>query len=336
MERNEYKDSYMKKYHLTIGVLLLFLSSISVKAQEKLWAIGQAVPGGKMELTRNASGSFKFAGTLCAGKLRIATTEEINNDTRFVKPDYEDSYIVNNGLPYTLSRDSTSAEWIVPFNEDLFQIEVLPSTSETGVVKGNLHKPWHYAYIAGGATDNGWSQFGMQRMTQDPSNPCVFTWTGTLKDNYALGYVESKRIKIQGQLAWESKSFHPYQMDEDLLESKQMRYSGDDTKWAVATDGTYHIEINTLYETIHAELVSNNSKETSTTAIKETKTNNFSLSTSPGNVLVATTSPTNISLCSEIGVVISKASGSQAKFSGLRNGLYILRCGDQAKKVIIK
>lgn len=86
MERNEYKDSYMKKYHLTIGVLLLFLSSISVKAQEKLWAIGQAVPGGKMELTRNASGSFKFAGTLCAGKLRIATTEEINNDTRFVKP----------------------------------------------------------------------------------------------------------------------------------------------------------------------------------------------------------------------------------------------------------
>ena len=336
MERNEYKDNNIMRGNSIIVALFLSLCTLSAEAQERLWAVGQAVPGGKMELTKNASGSFKFAGTLHAGKLMIVTTEGINSSTRFVKPIYEDSYVVNNGLPYVLSSDSTSAEWTVPFNEDLFQIEVIPSTSEKGIVKGNLHKPWHYAYIAGGATDNGWSQFGMQRMTQDPSNPCVFTWTGTLKDNTALGYVEPKRIKIQGQLAWESKSFHPYQMDEDLLGSSQMRYSGDDTKWSVGTDGTYRIEINTLHETIHAELISNNSKQNCTTAIKETKDNNITLRTSPGNVLVAMASPANISLCSETGVVISKASGSQAIFSGLRNGLYILRCGDHAKKVVIK
>ena len=57
-------------------------------------------------------------------------------------------------------------------------------------------------------------------------------------------------------MTWGPRELHPYVQDENLLESTQMRMGGDDTKWHVYTEGTYHIVVDLFNETFHAELLS--------------------------------------------------------------------------------
>jgi hypothetical protein len=56
-------------------------------------------------------------------------------------------------------------------------------------------------------------------------------------------------------MTWGPRELHPYQHDEDILESTQLRTGGDDTKWQVKTPGTYRLRVNLFTETIHAELL---------------------------------------------------------------------------------
>ena len=108
----------------------------------------------------------------------------------------------------------------------------------------------------GGANNVEWNRNGMLPFLRDHDNPYVFTWTGELGiyDNV----VEPGRFKLEGQMTWGPRELHPYQQDEDLLTSTQMRQGGDDTKWRVSRAGTYRITVDLLHETFQAELLDGN------------------------------------------------------------------------------
>jgi hypothetical protein len=57
-------------------------------------------------------------------------------------------------------------------------------------------------------------------------------------------------------MTWGPREFHPYQQDEDILKSTQMRKGGTDTKWRVTQQGVYRIVVDVFQETFHAELLS--------------------------------------------------------------------------------
>jgi hypothetical protein len=224
---------------------------------EELWATGSAVPEGTCPLIKRPDGQFRFAGPLNAGELKIMTTEVYQKGTtQFLKPQLADSYLINYGLNYVVTSDVEQPGWVVSFQEDTYRFLVDPVARR---VTGELMLPWNEVFIAGSAFEGGadnreWNRNGMLPFERDHDNPYVFSWTGQLApyDNV----VEPGRFKLEGQMTWGPRELHPYVQDENLLESTQMRMGGDDTKWHVYTEGTYHIVVDLFNETFHAELLS--------------------------------------------------------------------------------
>ena len=245
--------------HIFYIILVVgFLLSTEVKAQkyDRLWATGTAVPQGTVELAKRPDGLFRFAGALNSGELKIMTTETFEKGTTmFLKPQLVDSYLINNGLRYTLTSDETQPGWVVSFQEDTYRFLVDPVNRQ---VTGELMLPWNEVLIAGSAFVGGsnnveWNRNAMLSFERDHDNPYLFTWTGELGvfDNV----IEPGRFKLEGQMTWGPRELHPYIQDEDILEAQYMRQGGDDTKWRVSKAGTYRIVVDLFYETIHAELL---------------------------------------------------------------------------------
>ena len=237
--------------------LLLLPASAMAQGFEELWATGSAVPEGTCPLIKRPDGQFRFAGPLNAGELKIMTTEVYQKGTtQFLKPQLADSYLINYGLNYVVTSDVEQPGWVVSFQEDTYRFLVDPVARR---VTGELMLPWNEVFIAGSAFEGGadnreWNRNGMLPFERDHDNPYVFSWTGQLApyDNV----VEPGRFKLEGQMTWGPRELHPYVQDENLLESTQMRMGGDDTKWHVYTEGTYHIVVDLFNETFHAELLS--------------------------------------------------------------------------------
>ena len=237
--------------------LLLLPASAMAQGFEELWATGSAVPQGTCQLIKRPDGQFRFAGPLNAGELKIMTTEVYQKGTtQFLKPQLADSYLINYGLNYVVTSDVEQPGWVVSFQEDTYRFLVDPVARR---VTGELMLPWNEVFIAGSAFEGGadnreWNRNGMLPFERDHDNPYVFSWTGQLApyDNV----VEPGRFKLEGQMTWGPRELHPYVQDENLLESTQMRMGGDDTKWHVYTEGTYHIVVDLFNETFHAELLS--------------------------------------------------------------------------------
>ena len=237
--------------------LLLLPASVMAQGFEELWATGSAVPQGTCQLIKRPDGQFRFAGPLNAGELKIMTTEVYQKGTtQFLKPQLADSYLINYGLNYVVTSDVEQPGWVVSFQEDTYRFLVDPVARR---VTGELMLPWNEVFIAGSAFEGGadnreWNRNGMLPFERDHDNPYVFSWTGQLApyDNV----VEPGRFKLEGQMTWGPRELHPYVQDENLLESTQMRMGGDDTKWHVYTEGTYHIVVDLFNETFHAELLS--------------------------------------------------------------------------------
>ena len=237
--------------------LLLLPASAMAQGFEELWATGSAVPECTCPLIKRPDGQFRFAGPLNAGELKIMTTEVYQKGTtQFLKPQLADSYLINYGLNYVVTSDVEQPGWVVSFQEDTYRFLVDPVARR---VTGELMLPWNEVFIAGSAFEGGadnreWNRNGMLPFERDHDNPYVFSWTGQLApyDNV----VEPGRFKLEGQMTWGPRELHPYVQDENLLESTQMRMGGDDTKWHVYTEGTYHIVVDLFNETFHAELLS--------------------------------------------------------------------------------
>ena len=238
--------------------IILLLLPFTAEAQnfDALWATGSAVEGTR-QLTKRPDGQFRFAGALQEGELKIMTTETYQKGvTQFLKPQLVDSYLINHGLNYVITSDESQPGWVVSFQEDTYRFLVDPVTRK---VTGELMLPWNEVFIAGSAFEGGanhveWNRNGMLPFERDHDNPYVFTWTGMLGNGGNV--VEPGRFKLEGQMTWGPRELHPYMQDEDLLSSTQMRQGGDDTKWHVYVEGTYHIVIDLFNETFSAELIS--------------------------------------------------------------------------------
>ena len=240
-----------------IILFVLTLVGSTAMAQSELWATGSALPDGPCQLTLRPDGKFRFAGALVEGELQLMTTSTYQEGvTQFLTPKLVDSYLINYGLVYTLTTDKNSAGWVVPFSEDTYRFIV---DIQSRTVRGELFLPWNELLIAGSAFPGGsdkeeWKRDNMLPFLRDHDNPYVFEWRGELGvyDNV----VEPGYFKLEGQMTWGPRELHPYQHDEDILESTQVRTGGDDTKWLVKTPGTYRIRVNLFTETIQAELLS--------------------------------------------------------------------------------
>lgn len=249
----------MKNNHLSLILLIaLVWFSADTMAQnfERLWATGTAVEEGSVELTRRPDGLFRFAGALKDGELKIQTTETFQKGvTQFLKPQLVDSYLINNGLRYTVTSDESQPGWVVSFSEETYRFLVDPAAH---TVTGELCLPWNEVLIAGSAFAGGsnsveWNRNAMLPFERDHEDPYVFTWTGEL--GIFSGVVEPGRFKLEGQMTWGPRELHPFTQDEDILGARQMRQGGDDTKWHVSKAGTYRITVNLFHETIEAELL---------------------------------------------------------------------------------
>lgn len=249
----------MKNNNLSLILLIAFVwVSADAMAQnfERLWATGTAVEEGSVELTRRPDGLFRFAGALKDGELKIQTTETFQKGvTQFLKPQLVDSYLINNGLRYTVTSDESQPGWVVSFSEETYRFLVDPAAH---TVRGELCLPWNEVLIAGSAFAGGsnnveWNRNAMLPFERDHEDPYVFTWTGEL--GIFSGVVEPGRFKLEGQMTWGPRELHPFTQDEDILGARQMRQGGDDTKWRVSKAGTYRITVNLFHETIEAELL---------------------------------------------------------------------------------
>lgn len=249
----------MKNNNLSL-ILLIALVWFSADAMaqnfERLWATGTAVEEGSVELTRRPDGLFRFAGALKDGELKIQTTETFQKGvTQFLKPQLVDSYLINNGLRYTVTSDESQPGWVVSFSEETYRFLVDPAAH---TVMGELCLPWNEVLIAGSAFAGGsnnveWNRNAMLPFERDHEDPYVFTWTGEL--GIFSGVVEPGRFKLEGQMTWGPRELHPFTQDEDILGARQMRQGGDDTKWRVSKAGTYRITVDLFHETIEAELL---------------------------------------------------------------------------------
>ena len=239
------------------SVIFSFLFSCVAAQPQELWATGTALPDGPCQLVLRPDGKFRFAGALTEGELQLMTTSTYQEGvTQFLAPKLVDSYLINYGLAYTLTTDKNSAGWVVPFSEDSYRF-IVDTAART--VRGELFLPWNELLIAGSAFPGGsdnveWKRDNMQPFVRDHEDPYVFEWTGELGIYYNV--VEPGHFKLEGQMTWGPRELHPYQHDEDILESTQLRIGGDDTKWQVKTPGTYRLRVNLFTETIHAELLS--------------------------------------------------------------------------------
>ena len=236
--------------------LMLLMAAGNSMAQTALWATGTALPDGPVQLEKRPDGQYRFAGALDAGELKIMTTPTLQpGTTQFLAPQLADAYLVNNGLTYVLTTDSTRAGWVVSFQEDTYRL--LVNTADR-TLTGELFLPWNEVLIAGSAFEGGsdnieWHRDNMLPFRRDHDDPYVFTWTGRL--GVFDGVVEPGRFKLEGQMTWGPRELHPYQQDEDLLQSTRMRTGGSDTKWHVSREGLYRIRVDLFHETFQADLL---------------------------------------------------------------------------------
>ena len=238
----------MKKIFLLLSLLL---SLQVLDAQTAYYITGSAVPDGVQQLVAFPNGQYKYAGTLYEGKLRVSNTPSPKTGTRYLKPTYEDSHVVNHGLPFTsvMARDSLAAEWTVPFSEDRYRFTV---DVQARILTGELFTPWNECFMVGGATSCAWNTYTFLPFSRVENEICTWTWTGELKYRPENG--EPRRFKIMGQNAWEPKSLHPFQQDADILTTSQLRTNGsDDFKWSVTKDGYYRVRVDIFRETCEAE-----------------------------------------------------------------------------------
>ena len=121
--------------------------------------------------------------------------------------------------------------------------------------------PYAGMWLVGDAAPGGWSLDVAEPMTQDPSNPYVMTWTGTLNTG-ELKFTCDKKSDWMG--AWfmpavngsaptgqEEKMLFIDKSDDNLkAQYLEVEINNVDNKWKIAEAGTYKITLNQLTETI--------------------------------------------------------------------------------------
>ena len=302
-----------------LSFLFIFVSLCSAaQDMSRLFAVGSAVPGGIQELTPFPNKQFKYTGTLYQGTLAIRNQGTL---IRYLTPTYEDSYVVNNTLPYTLGRDSIASQWVVPVTEDIYRITV---DLNAKTLHGELFTAWNELFIVGGATECGWVTYTFLPFTRDPEEICAWDWTGELKERPEFG--EPRRFKFNGQNAWEPKVLHPFTSDEDVLQSTQLCTGGtEDRKWSITKEGYYHIRVDVFRETVKAEyLGASLPGEGNATGLGDFSAQPV-LSIRDREVLLQSNQPVQLTISSLAGVLVTSAKGTDIRTFLPSSGIYLIR-----------
>ena len=296
-----------------------------------LYAIGDAIPGGIQELTAFPNKQFKYAGALKEGTFCISNTPEHKlTASRYLKPNNEDAYIVNNGLSYSLVRDSKGADWVVPFSEEMFRFTVDLNGS---TVTGELFRPWNELFVVGGAAECGWTSYTFLPFTRMEDEICTYEWTGVLK--YRPENNEPRHFKFSGQNAWEPKMLHPFTNDENVLKSTQILTNGaGDNKWSVVDDGVYHIVVDVFRETIHAEYLSNKTSNGDVTALDDLMAQDVTIRNRDNEVQVSCDNDICVDVYNAAGHRIYHHVNAQHSVLLPQRGIYVVKAGKFSRKVL--
>lgn len=319
--------------------LCFILACFSMQAQTitRLYMVGSAVPGGIQEMAAFPNNQFKYAGTLQEGTLMIRNYEEHKSLARYLTPTYEDSYVVNNSLPFILGRDTTVSKWVVPVTENRYRITV-DMTAKT--LKGELFTPWNELFIVGGATECGWVTYTFLPFTRDSEEICAWDWTGELRERSE--YAEPRRFKFNGQNAWEPKVLHPYTSDEDVLKSTQLFIGGSiDRKWSLTKEGIYHIRVDVFRETVKAEYLGNSVNDSFTPTSLSTVEGDTPIMRVQGRVVeIESHEPCSVSVSTFSGQPVFAAQGATVHFVFPNPGGYIVHIksafGNFTTKIVCK
>ncbi len=327
---------------LTCAMLLALATPNTALSQARLWISGTAVPGGTQQLTRFETSTtgqytFKFHGTLLPGTLYVQTRNEHTSSTIYYAPRQVDANIVNNGIGYVTTRDTSTAAWTVLFGADNYRFTVTPSEKK---LTGELFAQWYEAWVVGGCVEDKqgtgenaghWQLDAGKAMTQSESNPYVWEWTGELKV-YASND-EPNRLKINGQYGWSPKALHPFKANQPLTDAKQFWYCGpNDTKWTISKDGYYYIRINIFEETIHAEYLGTTIPD----GMQATPETDAHVTVTGRNIQVTCSRMADCRLYTTDGHHVATQSGTQVTLQMPHRGTYLLYVTDGSSAITRK
>ena len=293
----------------------------------KLYVRGSAIPGGVQELKPfNAKSCFKYHGKLLPGTFVITNSEQHRSGARYYKPAQFDSNVVNDGISYTSTTDSTAAAWSVLFEADNYRFTVTPTSSTAGTMKGELFTWWYESWICGGCVEDNqtpgagnWQISSGKAMEQSSLNPYEWTWVGELR-NYTTNE-EPKRFKINGQYGWSPKVLHPFKQDESILTSSEIWYNGSsDYKWSIAKDGYYRITVNVFEETISGEYLGDDPNGVGTLEPEA----QVALSVRDRTIQVGSSQVMAVFLFGADGQQVVSDSGNQVTLVAPHAGVYVL------------
>lgn len=244
---NKFTITKAGMYDVVVNLIDLTIS-ITESAEapyKRLWMLGDAIPTGwnidnPAEMRVDSSNLFIFTynEVLQAGEFKIPVATG-NFGTDYYMPLVNNQpltetgvHLVFGGTPDYKWKVTTPGPYKIKLDLQANTIKITPFT------------PFTQIWMVGDATPTGWNIDSPTPLTVDPSDPNVFTWTGTLN----IG--EFKLPVETGD--WGGDFFMPV-LNASGPGSTQMKLvpgGSPDFKWKITQAGNYKVTINQLYETI--------------------------------------------------------------------------------------
>ena len=248
---NKFTVSTSEIYSVTVDMkkLKMTFSKATFDTITELWAVGTALPSGKIKLVNDQGGvpnQFKYNGELIAGgSLSFTTTETEDAQTNYYVPITGNKEVV--GLSYSkLVNSASDAGWSVATANKMYKLKL---DLISNALNAEIYKPRDSLFIVGTAATAGWNAAKAIPFTVD-TLPYLYTYEGDL---VASG--SGDQFKILGQrTGWGPYSLHPITFDEPVLESAGYIENTGDDKWIVnyGQKGKYIIKVDLFHETINA------------------------------------------------------------------------------------
>ena len=259
----------MKEKLLKILFVILCISSFtSLQAQsyDYLALVGDATsavynPYGTIDtrMEETSPGVWKWEGSLKgSGLFKIHTVEGDWCDGEWLGPVNNEDVLPATPYPYNnWNGCDEDLKWAVP--ADGFYAITVDTNAGMIISEELTHYP--NLYLIGSATVSDWDAGQSREMTQEPSNPAIFTWEGNLDQDFYNGGFNDAEFKIlsvrTSEPGWdEIRATSAY---EDPLSSNSFVVeeggTGNDDQWQItdANRGSYRITLNLDSEEINFE-----------------------------------------------------------------------------------
>lgn len=314
---------------LTIG---LFSMSNVFGQYDYLAIVGDAAPVGFVPqgdpMTQDPTDPtvFSYEGVFKPGNFKI---HAFNGDWcagDWIRPDAHNqsitatNYIVTTGCPDQVENPHEDYKWQVT-QKGSYSVTV-DLTAETIAIEPLDYYP--NLFLLGDATSAGWDMGQAPEMIVDPSNPAVFTWSGTLSEgNFKIGTART----FDNGWDW----IHPLTQGQalsitsyEILEAG----SGSDNKWTIgaAGAGEYSVTVDLAAGTIVIE----DATATSIGTVNQSEVK-LVIDKTNGELITSGLDDYNYTIYNISGNQVDKgyAAGQNIDISVLKTGIYILRIDSQ-------